>query len=100
MIGKNREENNTTEIQQNYSVKVKSVKAVKQDVYAFTMTVNGVTIYNCWYREGVKDGKEWSIISFPAQKGSNGKYYNHVSFPISDDLKTEIIRQMESLLGG
>jgi len=98
MIGSNKE-NNSEVVQASYEVKVLKVKAVKQDTYAFNMEVNGIKIYSCWYRQGVKNGKEWSMISFPSHKGSDGKYYNHVFFPISDNLKSAIEKQMESLLG-
>lgn len=98
MLGNNKE--NTTEVvNASYEVKVLKVNAIKQGTYAFDMIVNGITIYGCWYREGVKNGKEWSMISFPSKKASNDKYYNHVFFPISDSLKSAIVSQMESLLG-
>lgn len=99
MIGSSKNETTTEVVQATYNVKVLKVKAVKQGTYAFDMVVNGITIYGCWYREGIKNGKEWSIISFPSHKGNNDKYYNHVFFPISDDLKSAIVKQMESLLG-
>lgn len=95
--------NNTTaasEIQQTYKVKVDRVQAIKQDTYAFDMTVNGIKIYGCFYRQGIKDGKAWSLISFPSHKGKDNKYYNYVQFPISAELKQEIENQMTSLLGG
>lgn len=95
--------NNTTEVkavEQSYAVKVTRVQAIKQDTYAFDLDVNGVKIYSMIYREGKKDGKEWSFISFPAKQGKDNKYYNHVFFPISDALKAEIVKQMESLIGG
>lgn len=99
MLGNNNQ-TQETEITQTYAVKVERVKAVKENVFAFDMIVNGVTIYGCWYRQGVKDGKEWSLISFPSRKAENGKYYNYCQFPISSTLKVEIEKQMESLLGG
>ena len=99
MIGNNKEQTNAEVVQTSYEVKVLKVKAVKENTFAFDMVVNGITIYSCWYRQGVKNGKEWSMISFHSQKASNGKYYNHVFFPISDDLKAAIEKQMESLLG-
>lgn len=99
MLGNNNQ-TKETEVTQSYSVKVLRVKAINQNVYAFDMVVNGITIYGCWYRQGVKDGKEWSLISFPSRKADNGKYYNYCQFPISETLKTEIENQMRSLLGG
>lgn len=101
MLGNNNQ-TTETEVTQSYSVKVLRVKAMpKSDhTFAFDMVVNGITIFGCFYREGVKDGKEWSLISFPSRKADNGKYYNYVQFPISETLKGEIVKQMESLLGG
>lgn len=44
----------------------------------FDMKVNGVTIYGCWYRTGSdKKGEDYEMVSFPSQKGKDGKYYNH-----------------------
>lgn len=101
MLGNITNQNNqTAEVQQSYSVKVTRVQAIKQDTYAFDADVNGVTIYSMIYREGVKNGKKWSLISFPARKGKDNKYYNNCFFPISNALKAEIINQMNSLLGG
>lgn len=100
MIGKTNNTNNTTEVSQAYAVKVTRVKALDQNTYAFDMIVNGINIYSAWYKQGNKNGKDWSLISFPSHKGKNGNYYNHCSFPISDDLKAEIENQLSSLLGG
>ena len=44
----------------------------------FDMKVNGVIIYGCWYRTGSdKKGEDYEMVSFPSQKGKDGKYYNH-----------------------
>ena len=85
---------------QNYDVKVTRAKEFQEGQVVFDMTVNGVTIYGCWYREGVskKDNKEYSMISFPSQKADNGKYYNHCWFKIDDTLKTEIVAQLQKLV--
>ena len=50
------------------------------------------------YIEGEKDGKEYQIINFPAQKGKDDKYYNHCWFKIEDDLKSDIIAQLQKLV--
>ena len=51
---------------------------------ACDLEVNGVTIYGCAYREGVKDGKDWRMITFPQKKGSDGNYYKHAFVKFSD----------------
>lgn len=89
----------TKENTQGYDVKVTRAKEVKEGQVVFDMVVNGVTIYGCWYREGTsKKGESYQMISFPAQKGSDGKYYNHCWFKIEDDVKANIIEQLEKLV--
>lgn len=85
---------------QNYDVKVTRAKEVHEGQVVFDMVVNGVTIYSCWYLEGTskKDGKEYSMISFPSQKSDNGKYYNHCWFKIEDSLKEEIVAQLQKMV--
>lgn len=82
----------------NYDVKVTHAKEVKEGSVAFDMVVNGVTIYGCWYREGEKDGEEYQIVNFPSQKGKDGKYYNIAWFKIDDELKADIIAQLQKLV--
>lgn len=83
---------------------VKNVKVVRagwvtDNALAFNMIVNNmVQVNGCWYRTGTKDGKDYEIISLPQYKGNNGKYYNTVFFPISEELKSDIINQIEALL--
>lgn len=76
-----------------YDVTVTRAKEVK-DSYAFDMEVNGVKIYGCW----LKEGKNGNFVSFPSYKGSDGKYYSHCYFPISEELKKEIEDQIEANL--
>ena len=66
---------------------------------AFDMTVNGVTIYGCYYREGTdKNGKEYAMVAFPSRKGSDGKYYKHAFVKLSDADIDNISKQIETLL--
>lgn len=82
-----------------YDVKVTRAKETKEGQVVFDMIVNGVNIYSCWYREGKdNNGKDYTMISFPSQKADNGKYYNHCWFKIEDDLKEEIIAQLQKLV--
>ena len=87
--------NNTT----NYDVKVTRAKETKEGQVVFDMVVNGVTIYGCWYREGKsKKGEDYQLISFPSHKGNDDKYYNYCWFKIEDDVKTDIIDQLQKLV--
>lgn len=66
---------------------------------AFDMKVNGVTIYGCWYREGEKDGKEWSMVNFPSrQDEKTGKYYSHAYVELSQDQIDDIAAQIETFI--
>lgn len=82
-----------------YSVKVTRAKEVKEGSVAFDMTVNGVAVYGCWYREGkTKNGEDYQMISFPSHKGGDGKYYNYAWFRIDDETKKDIIAQLQELV--
>lgn len=82
----------------NYDVKVTRAKEIKEGQVVFDMVVNGITIYGCWYREGNKNGQDYTMISFPSQKADNGNYYNHCWFKIEDDIKANIIEQLQNLV--
>ena len=50
---------------------------------ASDMEVNGIKIYGCWLKGGTsKNGKDYSVISLPSQKGKDDNYYR--AFPIVD----------------
>ncbi len=66
---------------------------------ACDLEVNGVTIYNCWYREGKKkDGSDYAMVSFPSKKDDKGKYWNHAYVKLSDAQVEEISKQIENLI--
>ena len=84
---------------QGYDVKVTRAKEFDNGSVAFDMVVNGVTIYGCWYREGKdKKGNDYEMISFPSQKGKDGKYYSHAWFKLEDGVKADIIDQLQKLV--
>lgn len=94
MKGSTKEKNTQT-----YDVKVTRAKEIKEGSVVFDMVVNGITIYSCWYREGKdKNGKDYTMVSFPSQQADNGKYYNHCWFKIEDDVKNNIIEQLQKLV--
>lgn len=68
----------------------------------FDLSVNGITIFGMVYREYVnKEGKEGFMINFPSRKGTgkySDKYFNHVWFPISAELKADIQNQIVHIL--
>ena len=79
-----------------YDIQVKDVREFKPtskkitNSVGFTMIVNGITIYGCIFNEGHNDKGDWSAINFPSRAGKDGKYYNHVWFPISSDMREDI----------
>lgn len=75
------------------------VKDENEQVISFDVNVGDVTIYGMIYRSGIsQNDKEYELISFPARKGTDGKYYNHVWFPISRELQNSIIEQISNKL--
>ena len=66
----------------------------------FDLKVNSiVTIYGCWYREGKdKSGKDYQMVSFPSQKGKDGKYYNHAYLKLQQSDVDFISKEIEKLL--
>lgn len=86
-----------------FDVTVTRAREIKKEdneqVIAFDINVNGITIYGMIYRSGISENnKEYELISFPARKGTDGKYYNHVWFPISRELQNGIIEQIVNKL--
>lgn len=62
----------------------------------FNMTVDGfVQVYGCRIYDG-KDGKPF--IRFPARKGSDAKFWNHVYMKLSEEQTEEIAKQVEEKL--
>ena len=65
----------------------------------FDMKVNGVTIYGCWYRTGSdKKGEDYEMVSFPSQKGKDGKYYNHAYVQLQQSDIDFISSEIEKLI--
>lgn len=88
-----------------YTVKV--LKATprknKPNCYRFNALVNGITVYGMDYITYTgKNGDESTFIAFPQYQSSDGKYYNHVYFPVNDPMNTAIFeaieKQIEALL--
>lgn len=94
---------NNEQVLKKYDVKVTRAREIKkterEQVITFDIIVNNVTIYGMIYRSGVSSkGKDYELISFPARKGSDGTYYNHVWFGITKELEIEIKEQISNKL--
>lgn len=66
---------------------------------AFDWIVNDVKIYGCFYREGKdKNGKDYTLISFPSHKGTDGKYYSYAYVKLTDEQVEAISKDIEKVL--
>ena len=99
-------ENKETEQAQALTIEVLRAKDFTKDdakenecSIVFDMKVNGVTIYGCWYRTGSdKKGEDYEMVSFPSQKGKDGKYYNHAYVQLQQSDIDFISSEIEKLL--
>lgn len=73
---------------------VSNVKEWKENDITFTLTVNGVMIYNC----RVVSYKDRDFISFPSRKGSDNKYYNIAYVSLSKEDEEAILGEVERQL--
>ena len=98
-----KKEAETKEVKQ-LEITVKRAKVFSDDEktsIAIDLEVNGVTIYNCWYREGKKkDGTDYSMVAFPSREDpkNKGKYYNHAYVKLSEEDVENIAGQIEQLI--
>lgn len=98
-----KKEAETKEVKQ-LEITVKRAKDFSDDEktsIAIDLEVNGVTIYNCWYREGKKkDGSDYSMVAFPSREDpkNKGKYYNHAYVKLSEEDIENIAAQIEQLI--
>ena len=103
-IKKNSKKEETKEEVKQLEITVKRAKDFSDDEktsIAIDLEVNGVTIYNCWYREGKKkDGSDYSMVAFPSREDpkNKGKYYNHAYVKLSEEDVENIASQIEQLI--
>ena len=79
-----------------YNYEILRVGINKFNVVNFNIKINDIIINNC----KVIEGKNGDFISFPAYKGSDGKYYNYVYIKLSDDDLKDILKAIEDKLNG
>ena len=92
-----KKQNNENKVE--YKLTVLKAKEIRDGKIIFDCEVNGIKIYSCWYNEYInKSGKEGTMLSFPSYTGSDGNYYNYVWFPISQEMKNDIIAQIGKLV--
>ena len=90
-----------------YEITVDAARATKNDAIVMVdLDINGVKVKSCMLKEVVckKDGDKHKkgdicyVVNFPAEKGSNGKWYNIAWCPLSSENIDDIVKQTESLL--
>ena len=78
---------------------VLKARQFKNSRVGFDLKINGVVIYSMIafpYKD--KQGNDAWGISFPQRKGSDNKYYNECYFYINDDLRKNLLEQIDKLL--
>ena len=90
-----------------YVVKVDAARSTKNDnIVMVDLDINGVKVKSCMLKEieCTKDGDVHKkgdicyVVNFPSEKGKDGKWYNKVWCPLSNDHIEDIVKQVESLL--
>ena len=78
---------------------VTRAKEIKEGTVSFDMEVNGVKVYGCWYKEGTSsNGKDYQIVNLPQEKGNDGQYYSIAWFPMSKEVRENIIEQLQKMV--
>ena len=95
------------EVKQEYVIKVDAARTTKNDyIIMVDLDINGVKVKSCMLKEVEckKDGKTHKagdicyVVNFPSEKGHNGKWYNTVWCPLSNNNIEDIVKQVQSLL--
>lgn len=84
--------------QNTYTIEVSRAKELDSGDIALDLIVNGVSIYGAFYVTREVDGKETSFLSFPSRKGSDGKYYKYVYFPMDDKQLAQLEKDIEAAI--
>lgn len=97
----------TTEEKTNYDIKVIAARQTKnENIVMVDLNVNGVKIYSCVLKEVTctkdteahKKGDVCTLLNLPQEKGTDGKYYDRVWFPISTGMIDSVRKQVEEIL--
>lgn len=91
-----------------YEVEVEAARPTKKDdIVIVDIRVNGVSIKSCMLKELTvkKDGEKYKkgdtcyVLNFPAEKSEkDGKWYNRVWFPTSNETIQTIVDQVMKML--
>lgn len=90
-----------------YCINVINARQTKNDsIVMVDLEVNGVKIYSCILKEVVctkdteahKKGDICTLLNLPQEKGSDGKWYDRIWFPISNAMIDSVRKQVEAIL--
>ena len=90
-----------------YDVKVMAARTTKNDsIVMIDLDINSVKVKSCMLKEieCKEDGKVHKkgdicyVVNFPAEKGKDGKWYNMVWCPLSNENIDDIVKQVQSIL--
>ena len=90
-----------------YDVKVMAARTTKNDsIVMVDLDINGVKVKSCMLKEieCKEDGKVHKkgdicyVVNFPSEKGKDGKWYNMVWCPLSNDNIDDIVKQVQYIL--
>ena len=88
----------------NFDIIVTKAKVIGEGRVNFNILVNGISIYGMHLIEYTnKEGQSGTLINFPQWKGEKeGKptYNNYCFFPISKELKEDIIKMIDEVIEG
>ena len=88
----------------NFDIKVTKAKVISEGRVNFNIVVNGISIYGMHLVEYTnKEGQSGTLINFPQWKGEKDgqtTYNNYCFFPISKELKEDIIKKIDEVIEG
>lgn len=81
-------------------IEVLRASVINDTTVGFDLKVRGIFLKGFYLRECTnKDGEKFEVISKPARKGSDGKYYDQVIIPgFTKEVQDVIIKRVKSLL--
>ena len=81
-------------------IEVLRASVINDTTVGFDLKVRGIFLKGFYLRECTnKDGEKFEVISKPARKGSDGKYYDQVIIPgFTKEVQDVIIERVKSLL--
>lgn len=71
-------------------MRVSNVRRLSEKVVAFTLSGNGLGLYNL----RVVEGQKGPFVAAPQEKGKDGKYYNVFALYLSADDEKKVVKKV------